>query len=71
MFISFETHWVTFGGIRLGDPTAPGSCSLNHPGPSQEDILWEQGQEGHRELLGPGGQCPAGPFEKAELEGTA
>ena len=29
-------YWVAFGGVWLGDPVMPGSCSFSHPWPSWE-----------------------------------
>ena len=54
-------HWVAFGGVWLGDPIMPGSCSLSRPWPSWEVPLGSVAKQ-DTEPLSLAGWRPAGPL---------
>ena len=66
----FETHGVAFDAMWPGDPTVPGSCPLDHAGPSQEDVLGPRANRTRR-AIGPWWPVSAGPSGEAEQKDAA
>lgn len=62
-------HWVAFGGVWLGDPIMPGSCSLSHPWPSWEVPLGSVAKQDTEPLV-PGWLASSRTSGTAGLEST-